>query len=344
MTINNQHNGFDTSSALADWLAATLGIKDYITEPVYVDKHTPLYFRITNGNETRMLIDASLAAADYGGYAKISQLMRAGQINAPEVVAEDARRGFFLLDGMNNFGTQTYADALNETNADELFRDARATLIKWQLASRPNTLPTCDEASLQRELNRFSDNFIAQHMGVTLASAQKESLTSVLDVIVKANLAQANVYVHRDYVPANLVVSEPEPGILGFQGAMFGAISYDIASLYKDVQITCDEERVLDGTIRYWEAAKKASLPVPADFGDFYRDAEWMGLQRHLKLMGTLVRSEESTTLKHIDEIPRLVQHVRKVGERYVALFPLIRLFDKLNINDGVERTVGISF
>ena len=291
-----------------------------------------------------MLIDASSAAADYGGYAKISQLMRAAKINAPEVVAEDAQRGFFLLDDLNNFGTQTYADALNETNADELFRDARATLIKWQLASRPNVLPMCDAAFLQRELNQFSDNYIVQHMGVTLTSAQKESLTSVLDVIVKANLAQANVYVHRDYVPANLVVSEPEPGILGFQGAMFGAISYDIASLYKDVQITCDEERVLDGTIRYWESAKKANLPMPADFGDFYRDAEWMGLQRHLKLMGTLVRSEESTTLKHIDEIPRLVQHVRKVGERYVALFPLIRLFDKLNINDGVERTVGISF
>jgi N-acetylmuramate 1-kinase len=341
MTINKQRNPFDTSSALAVWLAATLGTKDYITEPVYVDKHTPTYFRITIGDETRVLIDASLAAGDYGGYAKISQLMRAAQINAPAVLAEDAKRGFFLL---SDIGTQTYADALNETNADALFRDAREALIKWQLASRPNTLPVCDAAFLQRELNQFSDNYIVQHMGVTLTSAQKESLSSVLDVIVNANLAQANVYVHRDYVPANLVMSLPDPGILGFQGAMFGAISYDIASLYKDVQITCDEERVLDGTIRYWESAKKANLPVPADFGDFYRDAEWMGLQRHLKLMGALIGSGENTTLKHRDEIPHLVRYVRKVGERYVALFPLIRLFDKLNINDGVARKVGISF
>jgi N-acetylmuramate 1-kinase len=344
MTINKQHDPFDASSALADWLAATLGTKNYITEPAYLDKRTPPYFRITNGDETHVLIDASSVAADYGAYAQITQLMRAAQINAPEVLAEDAKRGFFLL---GDIGRQTYADALNETKADALFRDARETLIKWQLASRANMLPMCDEAVLQRELNQFSDNYIVQHMGVTLTSAQQQALTGVLDVIVKANLAQANVYVHRDYVPANLVVSQPGPGapnLLGFQGAMFGAISYDIASLYKDVQIICDEERVLDGTIRYWESAKKANLPVPADFGDFYRDAEWMGLQRHLKLMGTLVRSGESTTLKHLDEIPRLVRYVRKVGERYVALFPLIRLFDKLNINDGVARTVGISF
>ncbi len=341
MTTNKQHDPFDTSSALAVWLAATLSTHNYITEPAYIDKHSPRYFRITIGNETRVLIDASSAVADFGAYAKVSELMRAAQINTPEVIAEDAKRGFFLL---SDIGTQTYADALNETNADALFRDARETLIKWQLASRPNTLPVCDAAFLQRELNQFANNYIVQHLGVTLTSAQKESLTTVLNVIVEANLAQANVYVHRDYVPANLVVSEPTPVLLGFQGAMFGAISYDIASLYKDVQITCDEERVLDGTIRYWEAAKKANLPVPADFGDFYRDAEWMGLQRHLKLMGALIRSGENITLKHRDEIPRLVRYVRKVGERYVALFPLIRLFDKLNINDGVARQVGISF
>jgi N-acetylmuramate 1-kinase len=344
MTINKQQNPFDTSSAVAGWLQHTLGTTQFVAEPAYAHKHAPPYFRITIGDETRVLIDASSVAADYGEYSKVSRLMRVAHINAPEVIAEDVKRGFFLLGDMNSFGTQTYADALNETNADALFRDARETLIKWQLASQADTLPTSDAAFLQRELNQFSDNYIVQHMGVTLTSAQQEMLTNVLKVIVEANLAQANVYVHRDYVPANLLVSESDPGILGFQGAMFGAISYDIASLYKDVQITCDEERALDGTIRYWESAKKANLPVPADFGDFYRDAEWMGLQRHLKLMGTLTPSGDGTTLKHLDEMPRLVRYVRKVGERYTALFPLIRLFDKLNINDGVARTVGISF
>jgi N-acetylmuramate 1-kinase len=341
MTINKQRDPFDASSALADWLQHTLGTTQFVAEPAYAHRYSLPYFRITIGDETRVLIDASSVADDYGEYSKVSRLMRAAHINAPEVLAEDAKRGFFLL---GDIGTQTYADALNETNADALFRDARETLIQWQLASQANILPTCDEAFLQRELNQFSDNYIARHMGITLTSAQQETLASVLNVIVKANLAQANVYVHRDYVPANLLVSESDPGILGFQGAMCGAVSYDIASLYKDVQITCDEERVLDGTIRYWESAKRANLPVPADFGDFYRDVEWIGLQRHLKLIGTLVQSADSAMLKHIDELPRLVRYVRKVGERYSALFPLIRLFDKLNINDGVARTVGISF
>ncbi len=341
MTINKQQDPFNASSALADWLASTLGTTQYVAEPAYAHEHSLPYFRITNGDETRVLIDASSSVADYGTYSKISRLMRDAQINASEVLAEDAKRGFFLL---NDIGGQTYADVLNEANADVFFRHARETLIKWQLASRPNMLPTCDAAFLHGELNQFTDGYIAQHLGVTLTSSQKETLTSVLNVIVEANLAQANVYVHRDYVPANLVLSEPGPSVLGFQGAMFGAISYDIASLYKDVQITCDEERVLDGMIRYWESAKKASLPVPADFGDFYRDAEWMGLQRHLQLMGSLVQFSEGATLKHLDEMPRLVRYVRKVGERYTALFPLIRLFDKLNINDGIARTVGISF
>ena len=341
MTKNKQRDPFNASSAAADWLHHTLGTTQYIAEPAYAEKHSPQYFRITNGDETRVFIDASATAADYDAYAKLSRLMRDAQINAPEVLAEDAKRGYFLLSDVSG---RTYAEALNDSNADALFRDSRETLIKWQLASRPNTLPICDAAFLQREVTQFSDNYIIRHMGVTLTSTQHETLTTVLNVIVKANLAQASVYVHRDYVPANLVLSQPDPVVLGFHGAMFGAISYDIASLYKDVQITCDEERVLDGTIRYWESAKKAHLPVPADFGDFYRDAEWMGLQRHLKLMGTLVQAGDSTTLKHLDEIPRLVRHVRKVGERYTALFPLIRLFDKLNINDGVARTVGISF
>ncbi len=341
MTKNTQLGSFDTSSTLADWLAGMVGTTQYLAEPAYAHQHSLPYFRITISDETRVLIDASSAADDYSTYSKISRLIRAAQIAAPEVLAEDARRGFFLL---NDIGGQTYVDALNETNADGLFRHARETLIKWQLASQPNVLPLCDATFLQHELNYFLDNFITRHLGLTLTPVQKESLTGVFNGIVKANLAQANVYVHRDYVPANLVVGEPEPGLLGFQGAMFGAISYDVASLYKDAHITCDEERVLDGTIRYWESAKKADLPVPADFGDFYRDAEWMGLQRHLTLMGTLVTSGEGAALKYSDEIPRLVRYVRKVGERYTALFPLIRLFDKLNINDGVARTVGISF
>jgi N-acetylmuramate 1-kinase len=329
------------TDGLHNWLVDKLGSDDFVVQSAFPAIHAPRYFRITIAGETRVLIDASSVAADYGTYSKVSNLMHAAEVNAPEVLAEDTKQGLYLL---NDPGTQTYSEALNEANADSFFRDARATLIKWQLASQPDTLPICDAAFLHRELAPFSDSYIAKRLSIALTADQQQILASVFKTIVEANLAQANVYVHRDYAPGNLVVSEANPCVLGFQGAMFGAISYDISSLYKDVAVLCDEERVLDGTIRYWESAKKANLPVPADFGDFYRDAEWMGLQRHLKLLGALVHSSEQGASKKTEEIPRLIRYVRQVGERYVALFPLIRLFDKLNINDGVPRTVGISF
>lgn len=329
------------SSQLHHWLVGKLGSDRFAVQAAFPAIQIPKYFRITIAGETRLLIDASLVAAEYSAYSNVSNFMRAARINAPEVLAEDTGCGYYLL---SDVGHKTYSDALNEANADAFFRDARTTLIKWQLASRPDRLPMCDAAFLHRELAQFSDGYIAKRLAIGLAPDQRQILGSVFNVIVEANLAQANAYVHRDYVPGNLVASQPNPGVLGFQGAMFGAISYDISSLYKDVAVLCDEERILDGTIRYWESAKKAHLPVPADFGDFYRDAEWMGLQRHLKLLGTLAPPGEQPTLKHVDEIPRLIRYIRQVGERYVALFPLIRLFDKLNINDGVERKVGISF
>jgi N-acetylmuramate 1-kinase len=356
MTTNTRQDFVSTSHATANahattladglhnWLADKLGSDDFVVQSAFPAIHVPQYFRITIAGETRVLIDASPVATDYRAYSTVSTLMRAAQVNAPEVLAEDAKQGFYLL---NDPGMQTYSEVLNEANADSFFRDARATLIKWQLASRPDTLPVGDAAFLYRELAQFSDGYIARHLDVTLSADQQQTLASVFKAIVEANLAQANVYVHRDYVPGNLVVAEANPGapnVLGFQGAMFSAISYDISSLYKDVAVLCDEERILDGTIRYWESAKKANLPVPADFGDFYRDAEWMGLQRHLKLLGAVAHAGEQATSKHADEIPRLIRYVRQVGERYVTLFPLIRLFDKLNINDGTPRTVGISF
>lgn len=353
MTINTQHDLVSIPPApasahattlpneLYNWLANKLGSDDFVVQSAFPATRAPLYFRITIASETRVLIDASATRDDYRRYSQVSALLRAAQVNAPVVLAEDTEKGLYLL---SDPGTQTYSEALNEENANSFFRDARATLINWQLASRPDALPTCDGALLHRELAQFSNRYIALRLGLKLSPEQQQTLTSVFKIIVDANLAQANVFVHRDYVPGNLVVADANPAVLGFQNAMLGAISYDISSLYKDVAVLCDEERILDGTIRYWESAKKAHLPVPADFGDFYRDAEWMGLQRHLKLLGESAHSAEQARSTQAEEIPRLIRYVRQVGERYVALFPLIRLLDKLNINDGIPRTVGVSF
>ncbi len=336
----------DSVGQLHNWLAETLGTNNYSVLPAFAGNLSSTYFRITIGNETRLVIDAHKWPTDYRQFQQISALFREAEVNAPTVLAGDHARGYLLT---TYLGSETYLYALNEANAESLFRDARGALIKWQLASKSGVLPICDKAHLHHELNQFSNGFIAQHLGIILAAPQQQVLIEVFKSIVEANTAQANVYVHRDFVPRNLLASTPNPGILGFQNAMMGAISYDIASLYKDVDMWWDEERILDGTIRYWEAAKKSGLPVPADFGDFYRDAEWMGLQRHLKMMGTFTSDVDDAgsaprQLQHLEQMPRLIRYVRTVGERYVALFPLIRLFDKLQISDGIKRTVGVSF
>jgi N-acetylmuramate 1-kinase len=330
---------------LQHWLADKLGRDDYVVQPAFANIDSPTYFRITIAGETHLLIDASLVAPGHANYSRISGLLRAAKVNAPEVRAEDSNRGFYLL---GDIGYETYSEALNESNADSLLRDARTTLINWQLASRAHKLPACDAAFLRAELEQFSHHYIAGHLGVALTAEQQQTLEKMFDLIVAATATQPKVYVHRDYVPDNLIASviasTPGPGVLGFQGAMFGAISYDVVSLYKNTAVLCDEERTLDGMIRYWESAKKANLPVPADFSDFYRDAEWMGLQRHLKLIASSAQKSTQEKSKKPGEVTELIRYVRRVGERYVALFPLIRLFDKLNINDGIPRTVGISF
>src|SRR5947207_11812925 len=156
--------------------------------------------------------------------------------------------------------------------------DAIDALIRWQLASRPGELPPYDEALLRRELNLFPEWYVARHRRKTLSASQAGTLERIFGLLVQSALAQPAVFVHRDYMPRNLMVSEPNPGVLDFQDAVMGPVSYDVACLYRDAFISWDEERILDGTIRYWEKARRAGLPVRADFADFWQDVEWMGV------------------------------------------------------------------
>ena len=267
-------------------------------------------------------------------------MLRQAGLNAPEVLTQDLDRGFLLL---TDLGNQTYLQALDQDNANELFRDAIDALICWQLASRPDTLPPYDESLLGRELNLFPDWYVAHHLKRELNSGQRATLEEQFKRIMAANLAQPCVYVHRDYMPRNLMVSTPNPGILDFQDAVYGPISYDLVSLFKDAFISWEEERVLDWTIRYWERARKAGLPVADDFGEFYRSFEWMGLQRHLKVLGIFARiNYRDGKPGYLQDTPRFVNYVRKACERYAELTPLLRLFDELL---GAEAaTAGYTF
>jgi aminoglycoside/choline kinase family phosphotransferase len=244
------------------------------------------------------------------------------------VHAQDLAAGFLLL---SDLGTRTYLAELTEATAVALFGDAIDTLIAWQRATRPGELPPYDEALLRREMNLFPEWYVKRHRGVELSAAQAQILESIFSVLVKSALAQPTVYVHRDYMPRNLMVSQPNPGVLDFQDAVIGPITYDVVSLMRDAFLSWDEERVIDWTVQYWERAKRAGLPVDADFGEFWRAFEWMGLQRHLKVLGIFARiNYRDGKPKYLADTPRFLAYARPVAKRYRELAPLAKLLDEI--------------
>lgn len=325
---------------LNDWLAQVLQGKSHHLTTASADASFRRYFRVHLADGTTLIaMDAPPPQEDCAPFVKVAALFQEAGLNVPNILAQDLERGFLLL---SDLGTQTFLDVLNEDNADALFRDAIDALVTWQLASKPGVLPVYDEALLRRELALFPDWYIARHLNIELNDAQRNVLENAFSTIVRYNLAQPSVYVHRDYMPRNLMVSTPAPGILDFQDAVYGPISYDVASLFKDAFISWEEERVLDGVIRYWEKARKAGLPVAADFGDFYRDFEWMGLQRHLKVLGIFARiNYRDGKPKYLADTPRFMNYVRAVCVRYGELKPLLRLLDEL---EKRESQFGYTF
>lgn len=312
-----------------DWLSRLFPGQPYGLAPASADASFRRYFRLRFADgRTFIVMDAPPSQEDCRPFIHVAALLKEAQIHAPEILAQDLKRGLLLL---SDLGSTTYLDALDEGNADELFRDAIDTLIKWQLATRPGQLPPYDEALLRRELALFPDWYVARHLEVALTPQQQQTLADTFSLIVRANLAQPAVYVHRDYMPRNLMVSSPNPGVLDFQDAVIGPITYDVVSLFRDAFVSWEEERVLDWTVRYWEKAKRARLPVAADFAEFYRDFEWMGLQRHLKVLGIFARiNYRDGKPRYLADTPRFIAYVRAVAGRYGALTPLLRLFDEL--------------
>ncbi|MEK7843893.1 MAG: phosphotransferase, partial [Pseudomonadota bacterium] len=186
--------------------------------------------------------------------------------------------------------------------------------------------------------------YVAKHLQAVLSAEQKAELTAVFTRILQNNLAQSRVFVHRDYHSRNLMATLPNPGILDFQDAVYGPITYDLVSLFKDAYIRWDEERVLDWLIRYWEKARKAELPVAADFAEFYRDFEWMGVQRHIKVLGIFARlCHRDGKDGYLRDMPLVMDYLRKVCERYRELGPLLLLLDALT-EDKPDATIGYSF
>lgn len=320
----------DRSELLHHWLRETLGDEAFTLAPASADASFRRYFRVTTNTGTRIVMDAPPEREDCRPFIQVAALLAGAGLNAPQILAQDLARGFLLL---SDLGTITYMAALKEApdRADELFSDASDALVRWQLASAPDILPSYDAALLRRELDLFPAWYIERHLNLRLKDTQKNVIEESFALIMRSNLAQPSVYVHRDYMPRNLMLSDPNPGILDFQDAVYGPITYDVASLFKDAFISWEEQRVLDWTVRYWEKARRAALPVDADFGTFYSNLEWMGLQRHLKILGIFARLFYRDGKRgYLEDTPRFVAYVRAVCQRYAALKPLLQLFDQL--------------
>jgi aminoglycoside/choline kinase family phosphotransferase len=313
---------------LQQWLAARFAASSFSLTPASADASFRRYFRVTVAGASWIAMDAPPEREDCRPFVRVAALLRAAGVNAPEVVAQDLKRGFLLL---TDLGDTPYLATLNEDNADRLFGDAIEALLKWQLASREGELPPYDEALLKRECDLFPEWYVARHLGLTLSAGEQQTLADMLALVIPRNLAQPAVYVHRDYMPRNLMVTDPNPGVIDFQDAVYGPISYDIASLTRDAFVSWEEERVIDWTARYWEKAKRRGLPVDPDFSVFYRDFEWMGLQRHLKVLGIFARIRyRDGKAGYLEDTPRFMRYARAVAGRYRELAPLARLLDQL--------------
>ncbi|MEO1767278.1 aminoglycoside phosphotransferase family protein [Thiobacter aerophilum] len=321
------------------WLSQVFAGEHFLILPASSDASFRRYYRIDLDGQTYIVMDAPPQHEELGPFIHVAALFAEAGVNVPKILAENRELGFLLL---TDLGQDTYLDRLEEATADALYRDANEALIKIQLASRPGELPDYDEALLLREMRLFSEWYVPRQLGVTLSPQQQSVLEASFQLILRRVLAQPRVYVHRDYHSRNLMVCDPNPGILDFQDAVYGPITYDLVSLYKDAYIAWDEEQILDWVIRYWERARREGLPVATDFGEFYRDFEWMGVQRHLKVLGIFARLwHRDGKEAYLESVPLVLNYLRRTCERYGELGPLLQLLDELH---GSQPQVGYTF
>lgn len=307
---------------IIQWLKGLYPTEIFTLAPASADASFRRYFRASFSNRSLIVMDAPPQQENCQLFLQIGRMFSATGVSVPQVIAQDLAQGFLLL---SDFGSTTYLQALTPANAQQLYGDATDALLQLQRAPQSEELPPYDEALLRREMALFPEWYINKHLGVTLTDKQNSKLNQVVNFVVANNLAQPSVTVHRDYHARNLMLLETgNPGILDFQDAVFGPITYDLVSLFKDAYIHWEEAQIIDWLIRYWEKARKAGLPVCADFGEFYRDFELMGVQRHLKILGIFARLyHRDGKENYLKDMPLVLSYLRRACARYLDLKPL---------------------
>ena len=346
-------------AAFEAWLAdqATQhGLLAATARPASADASFRRYFRVDRAQGGSCIVmDAPPDKENCQPFVTVAGLMAGVGLRVPDILAWDAPQGFMLL---NDLGTQTLLDVLDLDNPQAnqpRYMDALAALLPWQAGSREGMLPAYDEALLRRELQLFPDWYLGQHKQFVMSDAQTQVLNKAFNSIVTRNLAAPKVWVHRDFMPRNLMVppngfspatAAQALGVLDFQDAVYGPITYDIASLMRDAFVTWEEDFVLEVTVRYWERARKLGLmdfeDWSQDFGAFYRAVEWMGLQRHLKILGIFARlTLRDGKPKYLADTPRFIHYVRNTANRYRELGPFLKLIDEV---ENLQAASGFAY
>jgi aminoglycoside/choline kinase family phosphotransferase len=332
------------------WLSSQLstlrGGARFSLAPASEDASFRRYFRVSfaNGGESLIAMDAPPEKENCRPFLHVGALFAGAGAHVPKVHASNLEQGFLLLEDL---GPTTYLDRLKETEdrsaaADGLYMAAIDTVVAIQLSGNASDLRPYDDGILRRELNLFPDWYVARHLRLELSPADSEILARAFELVLANNLAQPRVHVHRDYHSRNLMVCNPLPGVLDFQDALYGPITYDLASLLRDAYVRWEEERVIDWCVRYWEKARKAGLPVAPDFPAFYRDFEWMGVQRHLKVAGIFARLfHRDGKERYLADLPLVVDYLQAACSRYRELGPLAGLLDRLH---GRDVAAGYTF
>ena len=318
---------------ITEWLNNILKNQEYTIKPASSDASYRRYFRVMSNHQSYILMDAPPEKENSKLFVDIANTLLNAGLNVPKVYEADLKTGFLLL---SDLGNKTYLDELNHQNASFLYKDAYLALIQIQKNADIQSLKLYDDALLMQELRLFPDWYLKFHKSYEMNDSEKNVLDSTFDLLIQNIKSHTQVFVHRDFHSRNLMFCNGDlgknPGILDFQDAVKGSIVYDLVSLFKDAYIVWSEEEVIDWLIRYWEHAKQNKLKVQDDFAEFYRDFEWMGVQRHLKVLGIFTRlNYRDHKANYLNDLPAVENYLIRACERYKDLHPLLKLMNRLS-------------
>ena len=338
-----QDTRFESLKLWLKSLSNELGIIIDSITPASNDASFRRYFRVLSSNKdysSFIVMDAPPDKEDSNPFIHVANLLLQAEITVPKIYEKNINEGFLLL---SDLGNDTLLMKINSENAAKLYKNVSATLIKIQKNTKIDQLPIYNEELLRRELMLFPDWYLKQHLEYKISDKEVEDLNRIFDEIIENNVQQPSVFVHRDFHSRNLMITPNDQiGVLDFQDAVIGPITYDLVSVFRDAYIEWNEEQQMDWVIRYWESAKREGLPVNEDFGEFYKDFEWMGLQRHLKVLGIFARLYHRDGKDgYLKNLPLVLQYTEKVAQRYSSFKPLVRILDNAH---NRKRPDGLTF